>query len=308
MKRTAIAIAVGALSTGLAHGVLAQDDDARQHLGEQQQMTQEGQQNGQQNGEVDPGEGYETGFDAQGQGGQPADQEMDANDANQDQATDGDFDVDVDQEPAEVDVDQEPAEIRVEQEPPEVTVEQQAPDVTIDQPEPEVNVDQAEPDVTVDQEGEADVRVEEAQEATAEIRSDDDDEADQADREQREQQGLFDDDGDQDRDQTGQQQWDDLQVSDLEGRTLVTQDGEEIGEIDRVVRDTQENATYVVVSEGGFLGFGGDDMAYPLQDIQVSDDDGEVLLQSRSGERNADDFDDDNFEELDGDQRLGEVR
>ncbi len=304
MKRTAIAIAVGALSTGLAHGVLAQDDDARQNLGEQQQMTQEGQQSGQANGEVNAGEGYETGFNAQGQGGQSADTDGD----NQDRAANGDFDVDVEQEPAEVNVDQEPAEIRVEQEPPEVTVEQQAPSVTIDQPDPDVTVDQAEPNVTVDQEGEANVRVEEADEATAEIRRDDDEDADDADREQRDQQGLFDGDDDQDRDQTGQQQWDNLQVSDLEGRTLVTQDGEEIGEIDRVVRDTQENATYVVVSEGGFLGFGGDDMAYPLQDLQVRDDDGEVLLQSRSGERNADDFDDDRYEELDGDQRLGEVR
>ncbi|WP_444676901.1 PRC-barrel domain-containing protein [Halomonas sp. E19] len=301
MKRTAIAIAVGALSTGLAHGVLAQDDDAQQHLGEQHQMTQEGEQNGQQNDEVRAGEGYETGFNAQGQGGQDADTTGD----NQDRANNDDFDVDVEQEPAEVSVDQEPAEIRVEQEPPEVTVEQQAPNVTIDQPDPEVDVDQAEPEVTVDQEGEANVRVEEADEATAEIRSDDDDDAD---REQREQQGLFDDDGDRDRDQAGQQDLGNMQVSDLEGRTLVTQDGEEIGEIDRVVRDTQENATYVVVSEGGFLGFGGDEMAYPLQDIQVRDDDGEVLLQSRSGERNADDFDDDRYEELDGDERLGEVR
>ncbi|MCE9681709.1 hypothetical protein [Halomonas alkalisoli] len=40
MKRTAIAIAVGALSIGLTQGLLAQDDDTQ--LNEQQQMTQDG--------------------------------------------------------------------------------------------------------------------------------------------------------------------------------------------------------------------------------------------------------------------------
>ncbi|MGJ7457459.1 hypothetical protein [Halomonas sp. RA08-2] len=42
MKKTAIAIAVGALSIGLSQGLLAQDEDAQ--LDEQQQMTQEGAQ------------------------------------------------------------------------------------------------------------------------------------------------------------------------------------------------------------------------------------------------------------------------
>ena len=67
MKRTAIAIAVGALSTGLAHGVLAQDDT--DPLRQEQQMTQEGAQ---EHGNDQEGtEGRGTGFDPQDQGQQP---------------------------------------------------------------------------------------------------------------------------------------------------------------------------------------------------------------------------------------------
>ncbi|RCV91525.1 DUF6470 family protein [Billgrantia montanilacus] len=242
MKRTAIAIAVGALSTGLAHGVLAQDADAPQD--EQQQMTQE---------------------NAQG--------------------TDGETDIRVEQEPAE---------IVVEQEPPEVTVEQQAPEVTIEQPDPNVEIDQAEPEVTVEQQGEAEVRVEGADEASAEMR--DDDERDQ----EREQEGMSEDDANgQDQADRGQG----IEVSELENLDLINQDGEELGDIERVVRDTQSGEIYVVVTEGGFLGFGEDEMAYPIENLEIRSD-GEVVLQSQSGERSADEFDDDNFEELDGDERI----
>lgn len=244
MKRTAIAIAVGALSAGLAHGVLAQDQDEDTQLGEQQQMTQES---------------------AQG-----TDQETD------------------------IRVEQEPAEIEVEQEPPEVTVEQQAPEVTIEQPDPNVEIDQAEPDVTVEQQGEAEVRVEGADEASAEIRDDD-----QRD-EDRDQNGMTEDDRNgQDHADRGQG----IEVSELENRDLINQDGEELGDIDRVVRDTQSGNIYVIVTDGGFLGFGEDEMAYPIENLEIRSE-GEVVLQSQSGERSADEFDDDNFEELDGDERI----
>lgn len=253
MKRTAIAIAVGALSTGLSHGVLAQDEDTQQNL-DQQQMSEEDVRE-QTNG-----------------------------DAN---------DVRIEGEPTDVQVDQEPAEIEVEQKPPEVTVEQQAPDVTIEQPDPDVEVDQAEPDVTVEQEGEAEVEVERAEEAEAEIR-DHDDEAEAEDRDERDpadREGLM-----------------GMQVSDLEGRDVFTQDGEEIGDVDRVVRHTQDGDIYVIVTDGGFLGIGEDEMAFPLDELQLSEDD-EIVLQSPVSDiqRDAGDFDDDDYEELEGDEQLGDI-
>ena len=116
---------------------------------------------------------------------------------------------------------------------------------------------------------------------------------------------MFDDDQDgQDQaaqDQVGQQM--DMQVSDLEGRDIVTQDGDEVGDVERVVRDTQTDQTYVIVSEGGFLG--GDEAAYPIDNLEIRSE-GEIILQSQSGERSVDDFDQDNLEELDGDDNLGE--
>ncbi|WP_181870005.1 PRC-barrel domain-containing protein [Halomonas sp. DQ26W] len=256
MKRTAIAIAVGALSTGLSYGVIAQDEDAQ--LGEKQQMTEE---------------------NAQG--------------------TDGDTDIRVEQEPAE---------IEVRQEAPDVTVEQQAPEVTIEQPDPNVEIDQAEPEVTVVQQGEAEVRVESADEASAEMR---DTEQRDEDRDQRDDEEMFADQNGQDRaaqDEADRDQERDardrgIQVSELENRDLINQDGEELGDIERVVRDTQSGDIYVIVTEGGFLGFGEDEMAYPIENLEIRSD-GEVVLQSQSGERSADEFDDDNYEKLDGDVRI----
>ncbi|MGR2739192.1 PRC-barrel domain-containing protein [Billgrantia sp. Q4P2] len=245
MKRTAIAIAVGALSTGLTHGILAQEEDAQ--LREQQQLTEEDEQ-----------------INGEGQ--------------------------------AEVRIEEEPADVNVEQEPPDVTVEQQPPEVTIEQQDPNVDVDQAEPDVTVEETGEADVEVQPADEAEAELR--DPDEQDQQDSDLAAQ-----DQAAQDQEAQGQG----IQVSELENRDLVNQDGEELGDIDRVVRDTQSNDTYVVVTEGGFLGFGEDEMAYPVENLEIRSE-GEVVLQSQSGERSTEDFDQDDFEVLDEDEQLNEVQ
>lgn len=288
MKRTAIAIAVGALSTGLTQGVLAQDEDAQ--LREPQQATEESDQD-QFEGES-AGEPGETGFDPQDQGQQPYSGEGESGEGEAEGQ--GQAEVQIEEEPADVNVDQEPAEVQVEQEPPDVTVEQQPPEVTIEQEDPNVEVDQAEPNVTVEETGEADVEVQPADEAEAELRDPDEQEQDQQQ---------------QDADQAAQgqdAQGQGIQVSELEGRDLVNQDGEELGDIDRVVRDTQGNDTYVVVSEGGFLGFGEDEIAYPVSDLEIRSE-GEVVLQSQSGERAANELDDDNFEELDGDERVNEL-
>ncbi|MCC5881154.1 MAG: PRC-barrel domain-containing protein [Halomonas sp.] len=279
MKRTAIAIAVGALSTGLSYGVMAQEEEAQ--LGEQQGVEEQER----------AGEPGETGFDPQGQGQQPYGDDDNGNDDGLDNDADDNATANVQAGETDVQVDQEPAEIEVEQEPPEVTVEQQAPDVTIEQPEPDVQVDQAEPNVTIEQEGEADVQVEEAEDASAEIRQADDEDADDQ------------------RDEGGQDQAnrESIEVSELENRDVVNQDGEELGDIDRVVRHIESQDTYVIVTEGGFLGFGEDEMAYPIENLEIRSE-GEVVLQSQSGERSTDEFDDDDYEELDGDEQIEIIR
>ena len=239
MKRTAIAIAVGALSAGLAHGTFAQDEDVQQQSDSAQEQPE----------------------------------------------------VHIEEGAADVNVDQQPAEVQVDQQPPDVTVEQQPPEVTIEQQDPNVNVEQAEPNVTVESSGEPDVNVEHAEEAEAELRNRDEQrEQDQAAQEQAAHSG----------DLTS------LQVSDIEGYSVYSQeDDEQIGSVDRVVRDTQSNDAYVVIEEGGFLGFGADEMGYSIDELQIRNEDELVVQSTDSGESH--DFSSDQFEDVDGDRTLGEI-
>jgi len=240
MKRTAIAIAVGALSAGLAHGTFAQDEDVQQQSDSAQEQPE----------------------------------------------------VHIEEGAADVNVDQQPAEVQVDQQPPDVTVEQQPPEVTIEQQDPNVNVEQAEPNVTVESSGEPDVNVEHAEEAEAELRNPD---------EQREQQDqAAQDQAAHSGDLTG------LQVSEIEGYSVYSQeDDEQIGSVDRVVQDTQSNDAYVVIEEGGFLGFGADEMGYSIDELQIRNEDELVVQSTDSGESH--DFSSDQFEDVDGDRTLGEI-
>lgn len=266
MKRTAIAIAVGALSTGLSHGLLAQEtqDEDAQQLSEQQQ-----DQNAQ---------------DAQNQ-------------------TESQAEIRVEEEPADVNVDQEPAEVQVEQEPPDVTVEQQPPEVTIEQQDPNVSVDQAEPNVTVEEKGEADVEVEHAEEAEAEMRNPDEqqqDANDQQNSDQASQDQEPQDQASQDKDVMS------MEVSEIEGQTVYSQeDDQEIGEVENVVRDTENDEAFVVISEGGFLGFGEDEMGYSVDELEVRNENELVVKSSDSGE--SGDYGSDQYEEVDDDQTLREA-
>ncbi|MGM1053685.1 MAG: PRC-barrel domain-containing protein [Pseudomonadota bacterium] len=250
MKKTAIAIAVGALSLGLSQGLLAQNQDAE--LDEQKQMTQEG---------------------SQGQGPE----------------------VRVEGKSADISVEQEPAEIHIEQQPPSVTVEQQAPQVTIEQPDPNVTVEQTDPIVTVEETGEANVEVERAQDVDAQMRDTDQQDQAQQDRDQ----------AARDRDSEDNDLMS-MKVGDIEGFTIYSrEDGEEIGDVDRVVRDTQNNDIYVVVTKGGFLGFGKDEFGYKLNNVEIR---GDEELAVRSGDDgDSRDYGSDQYEDISGGQTLREA-
>ncbi len=139
MKRTTLAIAIGAIFTGMSGGLMAQDNNQNDTDNADRMTTQ--QQNA------------------------PATTEN----ATQARANDDTMDVQVDQEPAEVQVEQESPDITVEQSQPEVTIEQPEPEVTIEQPEPNVTVERAEPNVTVEQGGQPDVNVEQADDAQVDV-------------------------------------------------------------------------------------------------------------------------------------------
>lgn len=263
MKRTAISIAVGALSIGLSQGLLAQEEDTE--INERQQVTQEDAQE------------REGDRDSQGER----------------------TEVRVEGEPADVSVDQGAAEIRVEQQPPDVTVEQQAPKVTIEQPDPDVTVEQSEPNVTVEETGQANVEVERAQEADAQMR--DTDQQDQAQQDEAQQDR---DQATRDRDSEGNALMN-MEVGEIEGYTIYSrEDGEEIGDVDRVVRDTQTGDIYVVVTKGGFLGFGKDEFGYKLDNVELRGDDELVV---RSGDDGVSgDYGSDQYEDLDSNHTFGD--
>ncbi|QOR39911.1 hypothetical protein HNO52_16335 [Billgrantia diversa] len=259
MKRTAIAIAVGALSAGLSHGLLAQEsqDEETQPLNEQQMQDQ----------------------------------------SSQTQSGSGSAEINVEEEPADVNVDQEPAEVKVEQQPPDVTVEQNPPEVTIEQKDPNVSVDQAEPEVTVEKKGEANVEVQEAEDAEAKLK-DSDEEQKKQDQQSQEQQNS--EQSSQENDLMS------MEVSELQGKAVYSQEDEKkIGDVERVVRDTESNEAFVVISEGGFLGFGEDEMGYSVDELEIRNENELAVQSGDSGE--SGDYGSDQYEEIDGNQTLQEA-
>lgn len=65
-----------------------------------------------------------------------------------------------------------------------------------------------------------------------------------------------------------------VRARDIEGRSVVTLDGREVGDIRRVV--LSDGQTYAIISHGGFLGIGSDSVAVPAERIGLRGE--EVVL------------------------------
>ncbi|GHE20813.1 PRC-barrel domain-containing protein [Halomonas urumqiensis] len=161
----------------------------------------------------------------------------------------------------------------------------------------EVVIDGEPDEATVEEAGEASVDVERAEEVEAEMHDPDEQDRDGAQ---------------QDQDEASQDQAaesDNLvsrEVGEIEGYTVYSQeDDEEVGEVERVVRDTQNGDIYVVITKGGFLGFGKDEMGYTVGDLELRDDDHLVVSSSDDGE--SGDYGSDRYEDVDGSQTLREA-
>ncbi|MCH8888517.1 MAG: PRC-barrel domain-containing protein [SAR324 cluster bacterium] len=59
----------------------------------------------------------------------------------------------------------------------------------------------------------------------------------------------------------------DMQVSEIEGMTVVNQQDEEIGDVQSVVRDNDTGDLHVVITVGGLWGMGGSDITLPLAEM-----------------------------------------
>ncbi|MCE8021032.1 PRC-barrel domain-containing protein [Halomonas sp. MCCC 1A11036] len=93
----------------------------------------------------------------------------------------------------------------------------------------------------------------------------------------------------------------DMQVSEIEGMTVVNLEDEEIGDVQSVVRDNDTGDLHVVVSVGGLWGMGGTDITLPLAEMQLQDD--QLVIQESYGEEeleeSAEEYDEERYSELD---------
>lgn len=69
--------------------------------------------------------------------------------------------------------------------------------------------------------------------------------------------------------QPPQAQQDLAQLEQMIGQPLYNQDGEQLGDIDELAQDRNTGQTVAVVSTGGFLGLGEEQIAVPTDRIQV---------------------------------------
>lgn len=100
-----------------------------------------------------------------------------------------------------------------------------------------------------------------------------------------------------------------LQVSDVIGMTIVNQEGETLGQADNVLRHNDAGDLHAVVSVGGFWGFGSSEVALPLTDMQLEGE--QLVLQDIIGEDELDglatDYDEDRYSEVDQDMTLSDA-
>jgi hypothetical protein len=190
---------------------------------------------------------------------------------------------------AEIIIEEQPARIQVEQGEPDVIVDQPAPDVQVTKPRPEVGVDQAAPDVklrdaaprvSVDEEGQPDVTVRQ-QEADVQVGTEGGQPQQEAERITREPEVGA---------REGQQPPPTIAgeepvpegegpgwlmtrtAGELVDMTIVNRIGEEIGEVERVVREMGSDRLFAITSVGGFLGIGDTEIAIGLDEMNLRDD------------------------------------
>lgn len=63
-----------------------------------------------------------------------------------------------------------------------------------------------------------------------------------------------------------------MTAADLGGKAVVNRNGEEIGEVDQIVRRSDDGRHFAVVSVGGFLGIGDRQVMVPLDELRIEGD------------------------------------
>lgn len=279
MKRTLLAIAIGAISAGLAGGTLAQDNDIELdengNVGEEQAAEPRNAQdeNAQNDNDaetdvtVDEEELPDEGDDAEDYEELYDDAPADAEAADDDQEANGDD-----------------------------TVTDQEGDLELDVTDDETQADPgdqattAEPDMAQDDPAAEDGDAAQAGQAA-----------------QQDPEAGFEEMG------PGDVELDpsiaSLQAGEVEGMTVVNMEGETLGQVENVLRHDDAGDLHAMLSVGGFWIFGGSDVALPLADMRLEGE--QLVLQDIIGQDELDDlatdYDEERYSEVDGDITLAEA-
>lgn len=87
----------------------------------------------------------------------------------------------------------------------------------------------------------------------------------------------------------------DLTADKLSGKSVVTDTGEEIGQIDQVGYSATHQERVAVVEAGGFLGVGEKRIAIPLSELEMGSDDNVKTSMSRESIESQEEFDEAGF-------------
>ncbi|RUR37913.1 PRC-barrel domain-containing protein [Vreelandella populi] len=100
------------------------------------------------------------------------------------------------------------------------------------------------------------------------------------------------------------------QIRDIEGKSVVNQQDEEIGNIDRIVEHKESGDLYAIISIGGLWGIGDEKVALPLEDIVLEDD--QLITNTTYGsdeiEASAEKYDEENYSQVDNNMTLNQAQ
>ena len=159
--------------------------------------------------------------------------------------------------------------ISLQQQEPEVQIQSNpnAAQIDVQREEPSIRYEQAEPNIQVDPQGEPDIRFSQSGEPNIRFEQAGD--------------GVDGQDAGmailmlQPGDDTAMGQPRPYNVTDIEGRSIANQRGQQVGDVDRLVRGADQ-CVYVVLTDGRTLGYGEDQVALPLDAMAVVN--GELVL------------------------------
>jgi hypothetical protein len=98
-----------------------------------------------------------------------------------------------------------------------------------------------------------------------------------------------------------------LTVSEVKGLNAKDKTGEELGQVNNIVRNKDTGEVFVVISSDGFLGMGGDKNAVPLTAVNMDRTGATLDVGSKSELQAFEDFDKDRFETVEEQTVLSEL-